>query len=183
MAPSVTPTACASALGVRCLRVRNERRRSPKVSATPEVYERVFGVWYCVTRGSMLPNSRCGFVAPFRMQPASRSQRAQAHAVLPHRDACAQRTPAKRIEVVADRSCEPARAASPTPRERSAAPDDHRSRVRNAVIPATSTTITHPTAHASIAGGGGDVTENGFTVTPFAFAFAATAPNTAGCNA
>ena len=50
-------------------------------------------------------------------------------------------------------------------------------------MPATSTTTIQPHAHASIAGGGGDVTVNGFTRYRSPFAFAATAVNTAGCSA
>src|SRR3984885_5214572 len=59
----------------------------------------------------------------------------------------------------------------------------HKSRVRNAAMPAASTATIHPHAHASSIGGGGDVTENGFTAVPLAFAFAAAAVKIAGCSA
>ncbi len=169
IAPSVTPTACASSLGESRRRVRKERRRSPKLSATPEVYEGTSVLWYCVTRESMLPGRGCVsrdacVRSPVRASPvrASADAAAGAPSVVPA-------SPRERF--------------SPTPRGRPAASHRYKSRVRNNATPVVSTAMVHAAAHHRIACGGAEVTANGLTPVPLPLTLAAAAVNAAGCNA
>jgi hypothetical protein len=206
IAPSVTPTACASALGESRRRVRNERRRSPKESATREVYAGTSVVWYCVTRESMLPGRGCvSRIAPNAVISSLSTPRPDVRIGNPVRAspvrACAVvRATRPCCDVVASVSalrtaCDDAAGApsavpasprerySPTPRGRPAASHDHKSRVRNDATPAASTATVQAHAHHRIATGGADVTANGLTPVPLPLMLAAAAVNAAGCNA
>src|ERR1700676_914544 len=168
IAPSVTPTACASALGESRRRVRNERRRSPKLSGTREVYAGTSVLWYCVTRESMLPRRGCV------SRSASTTNRERASPVRAFADVCDAAAGAPSAVPASPRE-----RYSPTPRGRPAA-SHHRSRVRNSGTPLASTAEVQPHAHHRIACGGGDVTANGLTPTPLPLMLAAAAVNAAG---